>query len=194
MGWQVPFLLSAVLVFVGIWVRRGVEESPVFVELAERKQRVANPVGDVLRRQWPLVILAALTFAGNNAAGYMTTGGFSQKYATDPKGSIGLSKTPVLWAVALAAVVWLIFDDGRRDPVRPDRSQADLLHRLGLPCAGNASAPVALLPVAPRAPTNTLAGGSTTSSGQGLGGSWSALGRPALTGQGVGHGVPQQPT
>ena len=37
-GWRVPFLLSIVLILVGYWVRRRVEESPVFVELADRKQ------------------------------------------------------------------------------------------------------------------------------------------------------------
>ena len=37
-GWRVPFLLSFVLILIGFYVRRKVEESPVFVELAERKE------------------------------------------------------------------------------------------------------------------------------------------------------------
>jgi MFS family permease len=36
-GWRVPFLLSFVLILIGYYVRRRVEESPVFTELAERK-------------------------------------------------------------------------------------------------------------------------------------------------------------
>lgn len=106
-GWRVPFLLSAVLVVVGIWVRTRVEESPIFLEVRERRQRASNPLGSVLRRHWLLVLLAALTFAGNNAAGYMTTGGFIQRYVTDPKGEIKLPTTPVLWIVAFGGLVWL---------------------------------------------------------------------------------------
>jgi MFS family permease len=38
----------------------------------------------------------------------MTTGGYIQRYATDPKGPLGLANAPVLWAVAGSAVTWLI--------------------------------------------------------------------------------------
>ncbi|WP_211204232.1 hypothetical protein, partial [Anaerococcus lactolyticus] len=55
-----------------------------------------------------LVIVAAFVFAGNNAVGYMTTGGYIQGYATDPAGPIGLERGPVLWAVAGSAVTWLL--------------------------------------------------------------------------------------
>jgi MFS family permease len=55
-----------------------------------------------------LVIIAALVFAGNNAVGYMTTGGYIQRYATDPEGPVGLATAPVLWAVTGSAVTWLI--------------------------------------------------------------------------------------
>jgi MFS family permease len=106
-GWRVPFLLSIVLVVVGMIVRRTVEESPVFQEIAKRKERSRMPAVQLFRKHWLLVILAALTFAGNNAAGYMTTGGYIQNYATDPDGFVGLERTPVLLAVTGSAVVWL---------------------------------------------------------------------------------------
>jgi MFS family permease len=106
-GWRVPFLLSVVLVVVGMVVRHTVEESPVFQEIAARKERSRMPAAQLFRKHWLLVILAALTFAGNNAAGYMTTGGYIQNYATDPNGFVGLERTPVLLAVTGSAVVWL---------------------------------------------------------------------------------------
>lgn len=109
-GWRMPFLLSVVLIVVGIVVRRTVEESPVFEEIAERKERTKIPVVELFRKHWLLVVLAALTFAGNNAAGYMTTGGYIQNYATTPiedGGLVGMERTPVLLAVAAASVVWL---------------------------------------------------------------------------------------
>ena len=106
-GWRVPFLLSIVLVIVGMVVRRTVDESPVFKEIAARKEQSRMPAVELFRKHWLLVLLAALTFAGNNAAGYMTTGGYIQNYATDPDGFVGLERTPVLLAVTGSAVVWL---------------------------------------------------------------------------------------
>lgn len=107
-GWRVPFLLSVVLILVGYYVRRRVEESPVFLELAERKEKARMPIAQLFRKHLLLVIVAAFVFAGNNAVGYMTTGGYIQRYTTDPAGPIALQPGPVLWAVAGSAVTWLI--------------------------------------------------------------------------------------
>lgn len=109
-GWRIPFLLSVVLIVVGIVVRRSVEESPVFNEISEGKERGTMPVVQLFKKHGLLVLLAALTFAGNNAAGYMTTGGYIQNYATQPLdegGHVGMERTPVLLAVAAASIVWL---------------------------------------------------------------------------------------
>ena len=108
-GWRVPFLLSIVLIVVGFLVRRSVEESPIFEEIAAKKQQTKVPIVELFRKHWLLVILAALVFAGNNAAGYMTTGGFIQAYTTDPDGPIGFERTDVLIAIAFAAAMWFIF-------------------------------------------------------------------------------------
>ncbi|MRH29059.1 MFS transporter [Microbacterium sp. SYP-A9085] len=106
-GWRVPFLLSIVLIGVGYWVRLRVSESPVFTEIAERKEETRMPIVRLLRHHLLLVIVAALVFAGNNAVGYMTTGGYVQHYATDPEGPIKLPTGPVFWVVALSGVSWL---------------------------------------------------------------------------------------
>ncbi|MDQ1123045.1 MFS transporter [Microbacterium trichothecenolyticum] len=108
-GWRVPFLLSFVLILVGYYVRKKVEESPVFVELSERKEKTRMPIVHLFRKHALLVLVAALVFAGNNAVGYMTTGGYIQRYATDPDGPIGLATADVLGAVTLSAVSWLVF-------------------------------------------------------------------------------------
>jgi MFS family permease len=107
-GWRVPFLLSVVLIGIGYWVRRSVEESPVFVEIAQRAETTRQPLLRLFRKHTPLVIVAALVFAGNNAVGYMTTGGYIQRYASDPEGPVRLGQGPVLWAVTISAVVWLV--------------------------------------------------------------------------------------
>ena len=107
-GWRVPFLLSVVLIFIGWYVRRRVEESPVFAELAERREKAQMPIVQLLKKHLLLVVIAALVFAGNNAVGYMTTGGYIQNYSTNPDGPLGLERGPVLWAVAGSAVTWLL--------------------------------------------------------------------------------------
>ena len=109
-GWRVPFLLSIVLVAVGYFVRMGVDESPVFEEMAERKEVEAeNPAKLLFKRFTPLVIVAALVFAGNGTVGYMTTGGYIQSYASNPDGPVGLDRGDVLNAVTLSALTWMIF-------------------------------------------------------------------------------------
>ncbi|WP_309070845.1 MFS transporter [Arthrobacter sp.] len=105
-GWRVPFLLSIVLIAVGYMVRRAVDESPVFEEIAARKQQTKVPAAELFRKHWLLVLLAALVFAGNNAAGYMATGGFIPSYAT---AEVGLDRTDVLLAITFAAAMWFIF-------------------------------------------------------------------------------------
>ncbi|MCR2813690.1 MHS family MFS transporter [Microbacterium sp. zg.Y1090] len=108
-GWRIPFLLSFVLILIGYYVRKKVEESPVFTELAERKEQTRMPIVQLFRKHALLVIVAALVFAGNNAVGYMTTGGYIQRYATDPEGPVGLQTADVLGAVTISAVSWLVF-------------------------------------------------------------------------------------
>ncbi|GAA2902299.1 MFS transporter [Microbacterium esteraromaticum] len=104
-GWRVPFLLSVALILVGWWIRRSVEESPVFTEIAERAAQTKTPIVALFRNYGLVVVIAALVFAGNNAVGYMTTGGWIQGYATN---GLGLTRPEVLWAVAFGAIVWLV--------------------------------------------------------------------------------------
>ncbi|KAB1654296.1 MHS family MFS transporter [Pseudoclavibacter chungangensis] len=110
-GWRVPFLFSIVLVVIGFIVRASVDESPVFKEIAKAAETESAPIVKVFARHWKLVILCAFLFAANNAAGYMTTGGFLQGYATKPLedgGALGMDRTLVLWLVVGSAAVWFI--------------------------------------------------------------------------------------
>lgn len=105
-GWRIAFWLSLALVAVGFWVRRSVEETPVFRELEQRQATAKLPIARLFARYTLLIVIAALVMAGNNAVGYMTTGGYIQKYTTDPAGPIGFPPQPVLWAVTISSVVW----------------------------------------------------------------------------------------
>lgn len=61
-GWRVPFLFSAVLLVIGLYVRSGVSESPVFIEALEaaRGRAKAMPLAAVLRRPRPLILTCAV--------------------------------------------------------------------------------------------------------------------------------------
>ncbi|MBB6424460.1 MFS transporter [Sphingopyxis sp. JAI128] len=60
-GWRIPFLLSAILVGLGLWVRLKIGETPDFAAALDKKAPVAMPLGDLLRHH--LVATLAGTFA-----------------------------------------------------------------------------------------------------------------------------------
>lgn len=110
-GWRIPFLLSAVLVLIGLYVRLAVEESPVFraaqaraAERAEAGERQTMPILDVLRR-YPREVLTAMgaRFA-ENVSYYIFTIVIST-YATK---QLGLPSSFVLGAVLIGAAVHLV--------------------------------------------------------------------------------------
>lgn len=107
-GWRVPFLFSLVLMLLGWWIRTGVDESPVYAEMAQdRSHEAKNPLGTLFANHFPLVITAALVFAANSAVGYMTTGGYVQSYVTNPEG-LAIPRGDILWAVTASAATWMI--------------------------------------------------------------------------------------
>src|SRR6202022_2471325 len=59
-GWRVPFWLSIIMVAVGLYIRLGLLETPVFQRILERQQVASAPVLEVLRRQPKEIILTAL--------------------------------------------------------------------------------------------------------------------------------------
>ena len=110
-GWRVPFLASFLLIAVGMYIRSQVSESPVFEHMRETAQRETQPIAVLMKSHWKLVLTAALVFVGNNAVGYMVTGGFVQGLASRPPsdGGLGYNPTHVQLAVLVAAVVWMVF-------------------------------------------------------------------------------------
>ncbi|MPY10374.1 MHS family MFS transporter [Arthrobacter sp. KR32] len=104
-GWRIPFLLSVVLIVVGYFIRSAVAESPVFKRMIERKRETATPLRNLLQTNKKQVILAAVIFIGNNAAGYLVIA-FLSSYA---QRVLGMPAAPVLLATLLAAFGWLIF-------------------------------------------------------------------------------------
>ena len=62
-GWRVPFLLSAVLVIIGLVVRVHMEETPIFRMAQEQKKVVKSPLTEVFRKSWKQVLQATFLVA-----------------------------------------------------------------------------------------------------------------------------------
>jgi MFS family permease len=84
-GWRIPFFVSIVMVGVGLWIRMGILETPVFQKIVaeERVERV--PVLEVLRRQPKQVALTALLRMPEQAPGYIV-GAFIFTYGSSVLG------------------------------------------------------------------------------------------------------------
>lgn len=72
-GWRVPFLLSSVLVIVGLVIRLRLEETPVFAEAKAKASKTAErvPVAAVLRSHWKSVLAGGLTMSAPAMIGYI---------------------------------------------------------------------------------------------------------------------------
>ena len=72
-GWRIPFLLSIVLVGVGLWVRLGILETPVFQKLVAERKIEATPIIEVIARQPREILLSALLRMAEQAPFYIFT-------------------------------------------------------------------------------------------------------------------------
>ncbi|MFE7705060.1 MFS transporter [Streptomyces sp. NPDC057486] len=108
-GWRIPFLLSGVLVVVGLWIRLSVDESPVFkAALAQAEGRKAAAAGAekmplvaVLRHHWRDVLIAMGARMAENISYYVITA-FILVYAVT---AADLSKQTALNAVLIASAI-----------------------------------------------------------------------------------------
>ncbi len=110
-GWRVPFLLSGVLVLLGLYIRVSVSESPVFLAAqaearadAARGVKEEAPVIEVFRRSWREVLTAIGTRFGENISYYVLTA-FLLVYVTN---HLELPKSTALNAVLIASAVHFV--------------------------------------------------------------------------------------
>ena len=72
-AWRVPFLASAILVAIGLYVRVSLEETPVFRALAARDAHVSVPLGVVVKDHWRALIQGSLAIVVCYALFYIAT-------------------------------------------------------------------------------------------------------------------------
>ncbi len=103
-GWRIPFLLSFVLLIIGMMIRLGVNESPEFAEATERKMLSRFPIIEAFRSATKPIIFTLLAFT-IGTAGFYFTNTFLIAYTTR---TLGLDRSLILECLAMVAVVQFI--------------------------------------------------------------------------------------
>jgi metabolite-proton symporter len=100
-GWRVPFLLSLILVGVGLYIRLGILETPIFAKLFAERKIERTPILEVIKRQPKEIVLSAFARMAEQAPFYIFTA-FIFSYGT---GTLHVSRDFLLTAVLAASVV-----------------------------------------------------------------------------------------
>src|ERR1700736_3722845 len=100
-GWRVPFFLSLILVGVGLWIRLGILETPIFSKLLSEQKVEKQPTWEVIKRNPKEIILSAFVRLAEQAPFYIFTT-YVFAYGT---GVLKLNRDFLLWAVLAASVL-----------------------------------------------------------------------------------------
>jgi MFS family permease len=100
-GWRIPFALSIILVAIGLWIRLGILETPVFQRLLDANRIEKAPIIEVVKKHPKEIILSAFLRMSQQAPFYIFTA-FIFAYAV---GTLQLTRNLILSAVLTAAAV-----------------------------------------------------------------------------------------
>ncbi len=103
-GWRLPFALSIILVGVGLWIRLGILETPVFQRLLDEDKTEKAPIVEVIKKQPKEIILSAFLRMSEQAPFYVFTA-FVFAYTV---GTLKMPRDFILGAVMVAACVSFI--------------------------------------------------------------------------------------
>jgi MFS family permease len=104
-GWRIPFFISIVMVGVGLWIRLGILETPVFQKILDEERTERVPVLEVLKRQPKQVLLTALLRMPEQAPGYIV-GAFIFTYGTTV---LHQSREFLLWGVIVQTILGFLW-------------------------------------------------------------------------------------
>jgi metabolite-proton symporter len=103
-GWRVPFIFSALLVIFGLWIRKGIDETPEFKEVQQKGEIPKLPIVDTLRYYWKEVLITIGAKVVETAPFYIFST-FIVSYATS---TLGFSRSAVLGSVMVSTVITTI--------------------------------------------------------------------------------------
>ncbi|WP_081683908.1 MFS transporter [Granulicoccus phenolivorans] len=99
-GWRIPFLLSALLVLFGLWIRARIDETPAFRKVKSERKEAKIPIVEIFRTQWPSV-LKAIGAKFIETSTFFIFATYSITYAVER----GFTRGEALMAVLVAAIV-----------------------------------------------------------------------------------------
>lgn len=103
-GWRIPFVFSAVLVLIGLYVRVSLHETPVFAKVAAAKKQVKVPLGTLLTKHVRVTVLGTFIMLATYTLFYiMTVYSMTFSTAAAPVG-LGLPRNEVLWMLMMAVI------------------------------------------------------------------------------------------
>jgi MHS family shikimate/dehydroshikimate transporter-like MFS transporter len=108
-SWRIPFLLSAVLILIGLMIRMKIDESPEFEEIKDLGEVSKNPLAEVLRNDWRNV-LRAFCLRIAETAGFAITFMLSYlRMGDDPLAAKSVTLTAMMTAAAVGLVATLFW-------------------------------------------------------------------------------------
>lgn len=105
-GWRIPFIASSLLVFVGLWVRLSISETPVFQKAIDKAERVEVPMLVVLREHGRALVLGTVVALATFVLFYLMTV-FALNWGTSAKG-LGYPRQEFLWIQLFAILFFAI--------------------------------------------------------------------------------------
>jgi MFS family permease len=107
-AWRVPFLISALLFGVALYIRKNLDETPEYVaamkKAAERRHEQRVPIGELITKSPRELLFGFLSVTGHNANAYILSA-FSLSYMTN---TLGMTRTDSLTAVMIATLTGII--------------------------------------------------------------------------------------
>ncbi|MGV0837795.1 MFS transporter [Mycolicibacterium thermoresistibile] len=103
-GWRVPFLLSAVLIGIGLVIRLTLTESPDFAAVKARSAVNRMPIAEAFRRHWRQILLVAGAYLSQGVFAYICVA-YLVSYGTTVA---GIDRTATLFGVSVAAVLAVV--------------------------------------------------------------------------------------
>lgn len=121
-GWRSPFLISVVLIILGLWIRRAVDETPSFKAATANREVVKLPIVEIFKKNWRKVFIVIGAKAIETATFFLFA-----TYTISHMVGLGFERTEALNAVLIAAVICvpvMLFFGSLSDKVGRKRSTA----------------------------------------------------------------------
>ncbi len=100
-GWRVPFFASVILVGFGLWIRAGVEETPLFKQIEQQHTKAQAPISEVVRDHWRSLVAGGAVRIGPDVL-YSLSVAFALSYITTV---LGESRTLALTALSIGGAI-----------------------------------------------------------------------------------------